>query len=70
MSLNHLLQVLSGSLNLVIMSITGSEFRKALYKVLGMQLETEEIGLRRGTTITENGRTEHMEMDSIRETQI
>jgi len=42
MSLNHFLHVLSASLNLVIISITGTQFRKTLMLMLGIR-PTEEL---------------------------
>ena len=39
MSLNHFLHVLSGSLNLIILSSTGSQFRNTLRNIFGIRKE-------------------------------
>ena len=46
MSVNHFLLVLKSSINFVILSITGSEFRRTLCRVFGIneeQVTTNEI---------------------------
>ena len=64
MSLNHFLPVLSASLNLPIISITGTQFRKTLMLMLGIRRTTEEFSPR-GTVRNVSRAEEIFEMRSI-----
>ena len=46
MSLNHFLHGLSASLNLIIISITGSKFRETLIKLFGSKSTQEENAIK------------------------
>ena len=66
MALNHFLHVLRASLNLVIISITGSEFRKTFYLVLGIDKEEEGVRIRAGNVSNRSETNESVEMKSVR----
>ena len=66
MALNHFLHVLRASLNLVIISITGSEFRKTLYHVLGIHKEEEGVVIRPENQNNRSDTNETLEMRSVR----
>ena len=73
MSLNHFLLVLKSSINLLIIFITGSEFRKTFYLVLGINKQQDEN--RHPITITNNvpentENTQTLNMTNFRETQV
>ena len=63
MSLNHFLPVLSASLNLPIISITGTQFRKSLMLMLGIR-RTREAFTRAGTVPNFSKANESFEMRS------
>ena len=46
MSLNHLLHVINASLSFVVISITGSQFRKTLFHVLSCSKKKEDGRMR------------------------
>ena len=46
--------MLKSSLNLLIIFITGSEFRKTFYDVFGINEEQVQVETRRGISITDN----------------
>ena len=64
MSLNHFLPVLSASLNLPIISITGTQFRKSLMLMLGIRRTNAEFS-RTGTVPNFSQANESFEMRSI-----
>ena len=73
MSLNHFLLVLKSSINLLIIFITGSEFRKTFYLVFGINKQQDEN--RHPITITNNvpentENTQTLNMTNFRETQV
>ena len=73
MSLNHFLLVLKSSINLLIIFITGSEFRKTFYLVFGINKQQDEN--RNPITITNNvpentENTQTLNMTNFRETQV
>ena len=73
MSLTHFLLVLKSSINLVIIFITGSEFRKTFYLVFGINEQQVE----NRTPITINGNvpentenTQSLNTTNFQETQV
>ena len=73
MSLNHFLLVLKSSINLLIIFITGSEFRKTFYLVFGINKQQDEN--RNPITINNNvpentENTQTLNMTNFRETQV
>ena len=51
MSVNHFLLVLKSSINFVILSITGSEFRRTLCRVFGINEEQAATNNTNSTTV-------------------
>ena len=73
MSLNHFLLVLKSSINLLIIFITGSEFRKTLYLVIGINEQQVEnrASIRINNNVPENTEnTQTLNMSRFRETQV
>ena len=73
MSLNHFLLVLKSSINLLIIFITGSEFRKTLYLVIGINEQQVEnrAPIRINNNVPENTEnTQTLNMSNFRETQV
>ena len=65
MSLNHFLHVLSASLNLVIISITGSKFRKTLMDSLRFKADDETTVARPKCKFSSTRVKESFEMRNI-----
>ena len=73
MSLNHFLLVLKSSINLLIIFITGSEFRKTFYLVIGINEQQVEnrAPIRINNNVPENTEnTQTLNMSNFRETQV
>ena len=73
MSLNHFLLVLKSSINLLIIFITGSEFRKTLYLVIGINEQQVEnrAPIRINNNVPENTEnTQTLNMSNFRETRV
>ena len=73
MSLNHFLLVLKSSINLLIIFITGTEFRKTFYLVIGINEQQVEntAPIRINNNVPENTEnTQTLNMSNFRETQV
>ena len=64
MSLNHFLHGLSASLNLIIISITGSKFRKTLVKLFGPKITQEENEIKQKKFACKKT-SEHLEVKNV-----
>ena len=64
MSLNHFLHGLSASLNLIIISITGSKFRETLIKLFGPKSSQEENAIKQ-KKIASKKASKHFEVKNV-----
>ena len=72
MSLNHFLLVLKSSINLLIIFITGTEFRKTFYLVFGInepQVENR-TPIRVNNSVPETENTQALNITNFRETRV
>ena len=78
MSVNHFLLVLKSSINFVILSITGSEFRRTLCRVFGINEEQATTNITNSTTVRAHKsfdnhvpeNTQSLNMSKFRETRV
>ena len=64
MSLNHFLHGLSASLNLIIISITGSKFRKTLVKLFGPK-STQDVNEIEEKKVVDKKTSKNLEVKNV-----